>query len=119
MTEEFWIFLVTAACAVLGYTLVSLWISRGTKTVRVEEPEPEKPGESPKSTRVEAWYVVLGVGQNASFEEIRGAFRREMSKYHPDRVANLGPELQALAELRAKAINKAYGEATQRQRRRA
>jgi DnaJ-domain-containing protein 1 len=31
-----------------------------------------------------------------------------MRQYHPDRVATLGPELQAMAEEKAKQINCAY-----------
>jgi curved DNA-binding protein CbpA len=31
-----------------------------------------------------------------------------MLEYHPDRVSNLGEELQALAEEKSKAINEAY-----------
>jgi DnaJ-domain-containing protein 1 len=31
-----------------------------------------------------------------------------MSKYHPDKVAGLGKELQDLAHLKAQAINRAY-----------
>jgi DnaJ-domain-containing protein 1 len=33
-----------------------------------------------------------------------------MSKYHPDKVAGLGVELQELANLKAQAINRAYNE---------
>ena len=55
-------------------------------------------------------YTVLGVKRGASREEIRAAYRREMSKYHPDKVAGLGVELQELANLKAQAINRAYNE---------
>jgi DnaJ like chaperone protein len=30
------------------------------------------------------------------------------NKYHPDKVAHLGPEMQALAEEKFKAVNDAY-----------
>ena len=53
---------------------------------------------------------ILGVKRGASREEIRAAYRREMSKYHPDKVAGLGVELQELANLKAQAINRAYNE---------
>jgi uncharacterized Zn finger protein (UPF0148 family) len=55
-------------------------------------------------------YVVLGVGRNASKEDIRAAYRREMASYHPDKVAHLGGELQELAKRKAQAINRAYEE---------
>ncbi len=35
---------------------------------------------------------------------------REMSIYHPDKVAHLGSELQELAKRKAQAINQAYEE---------
>ena len=57
-------------------------------------------------------YVVLGVNRNASPEEIRAAYRREMSNYHPDKVAHLGKDLQDLAKIKAQEINRAYEELT-------
>ncbi|MDR4495059.1 MAG: J domain-containing protein [Nitrospirales bacterium] len=53
-------------------------------------------------------YTVLGVSRNATKEEIRQAYRKAMSGYHPDKVAHLGQDLQALAAQRAKSINQAY-----------
>lgn len=55
-------------------------------------------------------YTVLGIMRGATREEIRAAYRREMSKYHPDKVAGLGKELQDIANLKAQAINRAYCE---------
>lgn len=52
-------------------------------------------------------YAVLGVSRNASPEEIRAAYRREMVNYHPDKVAHLGKELQELAKTKAQEINRA------------
>lgn len=55
-------------------------------------------------------YEVLGVGMDASAEEIKAAYRRLMVENHPDRVANLGPELVKIAEEKFKAIQEAYEE---------
>jgi DnaJ-domain-containing protein 1 len=41
------------------------------------------------------WWEVLNVDRNASVDQIKEAFRREISKYHPDRVEGLGVELRA------------------------
>jgi len=57
-------------------------------------------------------YAVLGIARNASAEEIRAAYRREMVNYHPDKVAHLGKELQELAKVKAQEINEAYKELT-------
>jgi DnaJ-domain-containing protein 1 len=55
-----------------------------------------------------AWWETLNVDQNASTEHIKSAFRKEISKYHPDRVEGLGVELRELADRMAKEVNHAY-----------
>lgn len=59
-----------------------------------------------------AWnpYHVLGVGRGASPDEITHAYREQMKRYHPDRVADLGEELQQLAHRKAVEIQRAYEE---------
>jgi len=51
---------------------------------------------------------VLGVRKGAPKEEIQAAYRRAVKAYHPDRVANLGLELQELANEKFLEIKKAY-----------
>ncbi|MFO7749979.1 MAG: DnaJ domain-containing protein [Desulfobacteraceae bacterium] len=51
---------------------------------------------------------VLGVRKGASREEIQAAYRKAVKAYHPDRVANLGPELQELANEKFLEIKTAY-----------
>ncbi|MEO8162109.1 MAG: DnaJ domain-containing protein [Arenimonas sp.] len=53
-------------------------------------------------------YAVLGVASDASDEELEQAWRRRMSEYHPDRVANAAQEIRDIADLRAREINQAY-----------
>jgi curved DNA-binding protein CbpA len=53
-------------------------------------------------------YDILEVAADATSEVIRAAYRNQMSLYHPDKVAGLGPDLKTLAEERARAINAAY-----------
>jgi hypothetical protein len=53
-------------------------------------------------------YVVLGIKRDASVEEIRAAYRREIVSCHPDKVAHLGDEFQELAKTKAQEINRAY-----------
>ena len=50
----------------------------------------------------------LGVSDNATLDEISAAYRQLAQMYHPDKVAGLAPEFQALAEHRMKEINIAY-----------
>jgi preprotein translocase subunit Sec63 len=60
----------------------------------------------------ETWdpWAVLGVPRGASREEITRAHREQMKRYHPDRVADLGPELRALAHEKTLALQRAYDE---------
>lgn len=55
-------------------------------------------------------YAVLEVPEHAGTDEIEQAYRKKISDYHPDKVANAAPELKALAERRAREINAAYDE---------
>ena len=56
----------------------------------------------------EAPYRVLEIDRSASDDEIKKAYRKMANKYHPDKVAHLGKEMQDLAEEKFKAVNDAY-----------
>jgi hypothetical protein len=53
-------------------------------------------------------YELLGVVHGAPSEEIKRAFRREIARYHPDKVQHLGPEFQEIAATRAAELTEAY-----------
>ena len=53
-------------------------------------------------------YELLAVGPDATPDEITRAYRAQLKRYHPDRVAGLGEELQRLAHERTIAIQRAY-----------
>jgi curved DNA-binding protein CbpA len=53
-------------------------------------------------------YEILGVDAAAPEDEIKRAFRREIARYHPDKVVHLGEEFQQLASVRAAALTEAY-----------
>lgn len=65
------------------------------------------PPPSPAPTTADP-YATLGVSSSASDDEIEQAYRRRMSEYHPDRVANSAQEIRDLAGQRAREINGAY-----------
>jgi len=54
-------------------------------------------------------YELLGISRAATPEEIKRAYRQEMSKYHPDRFANASPQQQEYASRRSQRITEAYG----------
>src|SRR6186997_2014111 len=51
---------------------------------------------------------MLDVVPTAPAEEIKRAFRREIAKYHPDKVQHLGPEFQEIAAVKAAELTQAY-----------
>lgn len=54
------------------------------------------------------YYEVLGVGREASDEEIKKAYRKLAMKFHPDRVANMSDKEKKTAEDKFKELQEAY-----------
>jgi DnaJ like chaperone protein len=53
-------------------------------------------------------YKILGLDSNADNSEIKLAYRKMATKYHPDKVSHLGDEFSKIAEEKFKSINDAY-----------
>ena len=53
-------------------------------------------------------YELLSIERTASPDEIKRAFRREIARYHPDKVQHLGSEFQEIAATRAAELTEAY-----------
>jgi DnaJ-domain-containing protein 1 len=53
-------------------------------------------------------YRVLGVTEDASDAEVDMAWRRQMSRCHPDRLAGADKDVQKEAEERTRELNRAY-----------
>src|SRR5215212_6606427 len=51
---------------------------------------------------------MLDVAPEASVDEIKRAFRREIAKYHPDKVQHLGKEFQEIAAIKAAELTQSY-----------
>ena len=54
------------------------------------------------------WHIILGVSVNASAQEIKSAYRKRISEYHPDKVSQLGERLKEVAKIESQKINAAY-----------
>jgi hypothetical protein len=54
------------------------------------------------------FYDMLSVAPNAPADEIKKAFRREIARYHPDKVQHLGREFQEMAAGIAADLTEAY-----------
>jgi hypothetical protein len=54
------------------------------------------------------YYDLFEVPRTASADEIKRAFRREIAKYHPDKVQHLGKEFQEIAVVKAAELTQAY-----------
>ena len=55
-----------------------------------------------------AIYRILEITNSDSNDQIKSAYRKMANKYHPDKVAHLGKEMQKLAEEKFKSVNNAY-----------
>jgi hypothetical protein len=54
------------------------------------------------------FYSLLGINRTASTDEIKRAYRQQISRYHPDRFVNADAAAKAYASERAQRINEAY-----------
>ena len=62
-----------------------------------------------------AAYQVLEIERAATDDDVKKAYRRMAMKFHPDRVAQLGDEVQKAANEKFKKVQEAY-ETVQKQR---
>jgi DnaJ like chaperone protein len=71
---------------------------------------PSAAGAAPSQDRLHDAYAALGVTAGASAAEIKRAYRKLISQYHPDKLAARGlPEsMRAVAEERSRELNSAY-----------
>ena len=55
-------------------------------------------------------FRILEISPSATNNEVKKAYRKMANKYHPDKVAHLGKEMQNIAEEKFKAVSEAYQE---------
>ncbi|MEY3288517.1 MAG: hypothetical protein RLZZ419_759 [Pseudomonadota bacterium] len=57
---------------------------------------------------IDLCFAILDLDVMASPSEIKAAFKKKMSGYHPDKVSGLGDKLKQVAEEETKLINITY-----------
>jgi DnaJ-domain-containing protein 1 len=120
---------IVVGCALLGYWVVSSIIGSKATSARTDK-QPVTDSSSSQDSRQQdnqyhasdkqrspvheeehiptSWFHILEVSESATAGEISAAYKKIISQYHPDKVATLGKDLRALAELKSKQINAAY-----------
>jgi hypothetical protein len=90
----------------------------------VDEPQEENEGEeqeaeppAAKTAPPSSPWEVLGVAPGTPLSEVKRAYLALITQYHPDKVAQLGPKLQALAAEETRRLNHAWSEVRQRSER--
>jgi DnaJ like chaperone protein len=85
-------------------------VSQLEALLRATQAGPSTPGGPPPADRLADAYAALGVTANSNGAEIKRAYRKLISKNHPDKLASRGlPEsMRAVAEERSREINSAY-----------
>ncbi|WP_234920411.1 co-chaperone DjlA, partial [Aeromonas veronii] len=64
----------------------------------------------PSADRLKNAYQLLGVSESDSDQDIKRAYRKEMSKHHPDKLAAKGlpPEMMEMAKEKTQEIQQAW-----------
>jgi DnaJ-domain-containing protein 1 len=84
-------------------------LNRKARRDRKEGKGGSETGERPLDpTRLEDAYKILGVVSGLSLGEYKKAWRELLTKYHPDKTAHLGKELQRVALKETQKINRAW-----------
>ncbi len=96
----------------------------GASPLSDEEPPASEPreeaqeaGDAPPAARaapLSSPWEVLGVAPGTPLPEVKRAYLALITQYHPDKVAQLGPKLQALAAEETRRLNQAWRELRQR-----
>jgi len=78
--------------------------------IRAQKGFKRSPAGDADAARVRNAYATLGVGPDASNDEIKKAYRRLMNRSHPDKIAGSNPDAAALAEAerRTREVRGAY-----------
>ncbi len=115
-SNEVWVVIVLALVGYWGtsafirfFKKESEWTKDQSKSNQTKEEPKQEQTQKPSSDKF--WYEILGVSQSSTLDEIKLAYKKKISMYHPDKVSSMGPEFNEIAQLKSKEINSAYDEA--------
>ena len=100
--------LMWEACEQLGIGRVEL--AQLEAMIRAQKGFRRSPAGSADAGRVRAAYATLGIDPDADNDEIKRAYRRQMNRNHPDKIAKDDPDDAAVAaaERKTREIRSAY-----------
>ena len=102
--------LLYGVCAAgIGFALVWLSLDR-----RQEKRRDKDQTQNPVVPNGKPWWQVLDLTPAASRDQTRTAYWRKMQEFEPNKLAQLGPELRPIAEIRAQEIKAAYEQSERR-----
>ena len=91
---------------------------KGAGSVVIGRAKIKIPGEQFKAIEfkpgTDASHTILGISEDASTDEIKHAYRKKMSLFHPDKVANMSDAVRDQALAQAKLVNAAYKDLSDR-----
>lgn len=64
--------------------------------------------DSLRISSLEECFHALNITAQSTAEDIKRAYRKKLSEYHPDKVATLGDKIRATAEFETKKLNAVY-----------
>ena len=98
--------LLYGVCAAgIGFSLVWLFLDRR---------EDKKDASNPAAPSDKSWWQVLDLSPAASRDQARTAYWKKMQEFESGKLAQLGPELRLLAEIRAQEIKAAFEQSERR-----
>ena len=95
------------------FAFIFIWVVMTIIRVAIERMAPHgrrhrRPAPTNTPRQRQGALATLGLHDGATPAEIEKAYKRLRTKYHPDRVAHLGPELIELTSEKFKEVTAAY-----------
>lgn len=90
-------------------TFFDEWSAESLYRAEVTPDDVDAPDDdSPPLFAVDEAYLILGVTEDATWDDVVVAHRRLAKRYHPDRLIDASPEAQERGEARMRELNVAY-----------